>query len=205
MTAPAKIDGRRARGERSRRAVLDAALAIASTDGLEGLTFGRLATELGISKGNLSVLFRDKETLQLATIDASVERVVATVIDPALAKPSPFARLNALCEGWYDHVQRRDFPGGCFMYATAHEYRARPGVLRDRAVHNLELWRRLLGRQIHDAKALGDVRADVDVRSAVISLVSYQNSAHLATMIGDDAMFDEIRELSRNYVRSLLA
>ena len=78
-----ETDGRRQRGERARAQVLEHATAIASTDGLEGLTIGRVATDAGVGKGNIQVLFGDKETLQLATLDAGVVHYRATVVEPA--------------------------------------------------------------------------------------------------------------------------
>src|SRR6266542_1723721 len=67
-------DDRRRRGARKRAAVLARAVEVASTEGLEGLTIGRLAADLGISKGHLTVLFPSKEALQIATFDANRPR-----------------------------------------------------------------------------------------------------------------------------------
>ena len=89
------------------------------------------------------------------------------------------------------------------MYATAHEYRARPGVLRDTAIHNLERWRKTLAKQMREAQAKGELATDLDVTRAVFQLVSYQNTAHLALMIGDDAMFQEAWRLTREYLRDV--
>ena len=200
-----KLDGRRARGDRARLAILERALEIASVQGLEGLTIGQLAADVGISKGNITVLFGDKESLQLATIDASVERMIKQTIEPALRKKSPMARVGALLDGWFERIKARDLAGGCFMYATAHEYRARPGILRDRAATNLGRWRKLLEAQLREAKEAGEIAADVDVKSAVLTLVSYQSTAHLARTMEDDATFAHTWRLTREYLQSLLA
>lgn len=125
-----ETDGRRQRGERARAQVLEHATAIASTDGLEGLTIGRLATDAGVGKGNIQVLFGDKETLQLATLDAGVVHYREMVVEPALALESPLARLRALTDGWFDYVASGASPGGCFVCAASYEYRARPGAIR---------------------------------------------------------------------------
>ena len=198
-----KVDGRRARGDRARGEILQHALGLASVQGLEGLTIGQLAADAGISKGNISVLFGDKESLQLATMDAYVERFVKQAVEPALRKRSPIARLRALCDGWFERIEARVLPGGCFMYATAHEYRARPGVLRDRAASDLKRWRDLLETQLVQAEEAGELARDVDVRSAVLTLVSYQNTAHLAQTMDDDETFAHAWRLSREYLRSL--
>lgn len=89
------------------------------------------------------------------------------------------------------------------MYATAHEYRARPGVLRDAAIHNLERRRKTLAKQMREAQANRELTSDLDVARAVIQLVSYQNTAHLALTIGDDAMFQEAWRLTREYLRDV--
>lgn len=164
------------------------------------MTLGQIAAGAGVSKANLTVLFGNKESLQLAVMEAAAKRFTERVIQPALRKKSPLARITTICDRWYEHVQRRDFPGGCMMYATAHEYRARPGPLRDRAANQLDLWKRLLGSQLKEAKAAGEVPPDLDVRSAVVTLVSYQNVAHLASLLEDEDTFARAWQLSRQFL-----
>ena len=67
MTAPAQ-------------AILDAAVQIASAEGLEGLSIGRLADELGVSKSGLFAHFGSKIDLQVATVDAAREIFIDEVI-----------------------------------------------------------------------------------------------------------------------------
>src|SRR5215213_4412222 len=73
VTIPSKTQAgaraRRAHGERTRQAILEAAVDIASEEGLEGLTIGRLAAELSMSKSGLFAHFGSKEELQLATVE----------------------------------------------------------------------------------------------------------------------------------------
>lgn len=199
----APVDRRRVRGDRSRAAVLARALQMASVEGLGGITMGQLAADLRVSKGNLTVLFGGKESLQLATLDAARERIIERVVNPGLKSQSPLARLKALCEAWFEYVERREFAGGCLMYATAHEYRAQRGPLHETAVRNLDEWRRLLGRQIQDAKAAGEIDRAVDTRDAVIVLSSYQNMAHLAKTTHDEATYERTRQLCKTYIDGL--
>ena len=56
------------KGDRTRQSILERAVDIASVEGLEGLTIGRLADELDMSKSGLFAHFGSKEDLQLATI-----------------------------------------------------------------------------------------------------------------------------------------
>ena len=192
-----KKDGRRERGDRARALILERAMEVASTEGLEGLTFGGLADDLGLSKGNITVLFGDKESLQIATLDAAIQRFVDVIVTPALRKPSPLARVKALCEGWYDYVEAKTFAGGCLLYATTHEYRARPGALRDRAVHYMNMWKKRLGSELKAAVAAGEIPKSTDVRQTVFILSAYKNAAHVAVLTGDDDSFQEARRLMR--------
>ena len=61
------------RGDRTKRAILAKAVDIASVEGLEGLSIGRLASELGVSKSGLFAHFGSKLELQLETVQAASE------------------------------------------------------------------------------------------------------------------------------------
>jgi len=122
----------RADGERTRGAILRAATALATVDGLEGLSIGNLAAAIGMSKSGLYAHFGSKQELQLATVDEA-ERIFDTeVVQPALAARPGVGQLAATCEAFLDYVERRVFPGGCFFAATALEMGTRPGPVRDR-------------------------------------------------------------------------
>src|SRR5437879_1649407 len=62
---PYIYDGRLRKGAAKRVAILDRAVEIASIEGLSGLTIGRLAADLAISKGHLTQLLGSKQELQL--------------------------------------------------------------------------------------------------------------------------------------------
>lgn len=110
---------RRADGERSRRAILGAATRLASVEGLEGLSIGRLAEHTGMSKSGLYAHFGSKEELQLATIDEASDVFDREIIAPAMAEPAGRARLTALCDGFLDHLERRVFPGAASSRRSA--------------------------------------------------------------------------------------
>src|SRR4051812_20080488 len=104
------------KGERTRAAILERAVDLASVEGLEGLTIGRLAAELRLSKSGLFAHFGSKRELQLATVAPAAERFRAQVIEPALAVPDGAARLRAMSERYLDHLD--DYSGGCFWGST---------------------------------------------------------------------------------------
>src|SRR3954462_13040735 len=112
----------RADGERSRRTILDAAAKLATIDGLEGLSIGRLADHIGMSKSGLYAHFGSKEELQLATIETAREIYEADVVAPAARAATPLAKVEALCAQFLSHVERRVFPGGCFFASAAAEF-----------------------------------------------------------------------------------
>jgi AcrR family transcriptional regulator len=114
-----RVDGRRARGERTRTSILEAAARLASVEGLEGLSIGSMARHLGISKSGLYAHFRSKEELQLATIRAAEAIYERDVVGPALEAPMGKARLLALCDAFFDYVRSGVFPGGCFFIANS--------------------------------------------------------------------------------------
>lgn len=188
-------DGRRRRGDRSRAEILERVLQVASTDGFENVSFGRIANDLGLSKGNLTVLFGDKASLQSAAFDAAVVRFVDLVARPALLKRSANARLRALIDGWFAYIREGVFPGGCFMFSTAHEYRARDGVLREKAIATLGRWRALLEREF---RAAGVAHSS----EAAYAIIAYQNAAHLHLQLGDVAAFNMAHRGARRVIEN---
>jgi AcrR family transcriptional regulator len=133
------------KGERTRAAILDRAVDLASVEGLEGLTIGRLATDLGMSKSGLFAHFGSKLELQLATVGAAAARFSALVIEPSLSAADGAPRLRAMAERYLDYLET--FPGGCFWGATAGEFDDRPGPVRDAIAATLDLWIAELVRQ----------------------------------------------------------
>src|SRR5260370_1102985 len=136
----AETDGRRRRGLKARANVLNRAIDVASKNGLGGLTIGGLATDLDISKGNITILFGDKESLQLRTLDAAMDIFSSKVVRPAMTERSPLKRLQKLCNLWFDSVEQRLFAGGCMLSAASNEYRARPRLVQNRLVLLLVGW-----------------------------------------------------------------
>ncbi|MET0154111.1 MAG: TetR/AcrR family transcriptional regulator [Candidatus Binatia bacterium] len=196
-------DGRFRRGSKTRAVVLARAIEVASTEGLEGLTIGRLATDLGMSKGHLTVLFPSKEALQIATLDAAMARFADEVVARAERARSSRTRVGGLCDAWFRYVARRVFPGGCFLYATANEYRARPGAIRDRVREHRAAWNRCLANAIGDGQRTGRIRRGIDVADLVVELTSYQAGANLAALLGDRAAFRRAARATRVRLRRL--
>ena len=138
-------EAKETKGARTRAAILERAVDLASVEGLEGLTIGRLAGGLGMSKSGLFAHFGSKLDLQLATVGAAADRFRRVVIEPSLAAPDGGPRLRAMAEHYFDYLET--FTGGCFWGATASEYDDRPGPVRDAIAATMELWLAELTRQ----------------------------------------------------------
>jgi AcrR family transcriptional regulator len=193
-TPDLSTDGRVRRGDRTRRVVLGKAVDVASVEGLEGLSIGRLASELSISKSGLIAHFGSKEQLQLATIRAARAIFVICVIEPALETPAGLGRLRALLEDWLDYSSDRRFPGGCFFARASHEYAARPGAVHDALAAIDEEWVGLITRTIVEAQEIGDIRGGVDPGLLAFDLVAYLDSANLRSLLaGSNDVYDQAR------------
>ena len=121
----------RADGERTREAIVREAVSLATLDGLEGLSIGHLAGALEMSKSGVYAHFGSKQELQLATVDGATRIFQAEVIEPALAAAPGLAQLVALCDAFFDHLNRRTFPGGCFFASASLEMGTRPGPVKE--------------------------------------------------------------------------
>jgi AcrR family transcriptional regulator len=186
--APAAHERRaRAPGERSRRRVLEHAARLASVEGLDGLSIGRLAAAVGMPKSSVYVLFGSKEELQLATIDAARSSFVDEVVSEALALGDGRARLLALCEGFLSYVDRRVFPGGCFFVATSAEVGARPGPIHDRVAKYQQEWRDLLRRTAVEAHRRGELASDEDPEQLAFELGALLAGTDIVAILHDDA------------------
>ncbi|MGO9489124.1 MAG: TetR/AcrR family transcriptional regulator [Solirubrobacteraceae bacterium] len=147
---------------RSRAAVLERSVQIASQEGLEGLTIGGLAAELGVHKSSVFALFGSKVELQLATLGVARAMLIEQVIAPALPSEPGLARLNAIGEAWCDYLASDVFAGGCFLCAASAEMDGRPGRLRDAVAAVMSEWIAVLSANVEAAIAAGDLGVDVE-------------------------------------------
>lgn len=176
-------DGRRARGDASRRAALAVAVDLASVDGLDGLSIGGLAAASSMSKGGLAGLFGSKQDLQLAVVAAAGEIFVDRVIRPALSTPAGLPRLRALIESFLAYSENRVFPGGCFFAAVTAEYRAKPGPVRDAIAAQSREWNDFVTEAVSRAIAAGDLPADTDATQLAFHILALLGAANDASLL----------------------
>lgn len=151
-----------------REAILERAVEVASEEGLEGLTIGRLSSELGLSKSGLFGHFGSKEDLQLAALDAASAIFVREVVEPAQAEPEGAERLRAYCDRWVGYLEREVFKGGCFFAAAVAEFDGRPGAVRDKLRANQEAWFAELARHAELAGVADPEQLVFQVHSLVL-------------------------------------
>ncbi|MEO5762114.1 MAG: TetR/AcrR family transcriptional regulator, partial [Vicinamibacteria bacterium] len=115
------------KGETTRAAILDAALATASRVGFEALSIGELAKEVGLSKSGLFAHFTSKEDLQIEVVKKAISKFVELVVTPSLKQPRGEPRVRAMFENWFDWSRASELPGGCLFIAASSELDDRPG------------------------------------------------------------------------------
>jgi AcrR family transcriptional regulator len=178
---------RRSDGRRTRAAILRTAAELASVEGLSGLSVGRLASELGMSKSAVFAHFGSMEALQLATIEAAARTYAAEIVQPALAEPPGIARLARLVDAFLSYSERHVFPGGCFFGTTIVEYGSRPGRLRDRLAQAHLEWIGVISRLLTEAQRDGDVEQGADVDQLAFEIASLLTTADWVYNLHEDA------------------
>ena len=192
---------RRSDGERTHGQILDVATRLASIEGLEGLTIGRLAKELGVSKSGVHAHFGSKEQLQLETIEAAQKILDREVIGPTMEVAPGIDRLQALCDRYLSYVERLVFPGGCFFSSLLAEMDGRTGRFHEMARDGAGEWLGLIRRLAAEAQQRGQLRPDAD-----LDLLTFSIDAHLEAANYYYVLLDEpaVIDRSRRAIAALL-
>lgn len=182
------------KGAATRDRIIESALRTASVEGLEGISLGRLAADVGMSKSGLFAHFASKEELQLDVLQAAAARFVDVVVQPAMREPRGEPRVRSLFEHWLVWERHESLPGGCvFMHAAA-ELDDRPGPARDALVDWQQQWLDALAKAARIAVEAGHFRADLDP-----GLFAFQQLGlvlgyyHARRLLNDPAAEDRVR------------
>jgi AcrR family transcriptional regulator len=194
--APDRERRTRAPGDRSRARVLEHAAALATLEGLDGVSIARIAAATGMPKSSVYVLFGSKEQLQLATIDAARASFIRHVVTPAITTTTPGRRLlQRLCDGYLDYVEQRIFPGGCFFVTASAEMGGRHGPVRDRVALYQRQWRQLLTDTARQANAARELPPGTDPDQLAFELGAILAGSNIAAVLHDDnAIIDRARQ-----------
>ncbi|MEU1270696.1 TetR/AcrR family transcriptional regulator [Streptomyces sp. NPDC005799] len=189
-----RLDGRVERGNRTRRSVLARTVEIASVEGLEALSVGRLATELGLSKSGVFALFGSKEELQLATVREAGRIFAERVVRVAEEQPAGVGRVWRLCEAWLEYSRGRVFPGGCFFYEVIAEFDARSGPVHEAVARAQRDWTAYVERTVAGARDAGELREDTDVPQLAFELVALMETANgIAVLRAEETAYRRAR------------
>ena len=192
-------DRRLLRGAQSRRTIVRHAVDVASLDGLDGLSFGRLATDLGVSKGGIQTLFGTKQTLQVAVAEAAREAFEEAVTRPARTQPPGVARLRALVDRWIAYTEEPLFPGGCFWAANLPVFDSQPGPVRDLLARQQRAWRGLIAAELRYAADTGQI-AVFDADLVAFQIDAVLTATNTALRLGDDSAVDTARRIINGFL-----
>ena len=170
----------------TRTKILQIAVDIASAEGLEGLSIGRLATELEMSKTGIFAHFGSKEQLQVATVEMAKQIFLKRVVQPALLCPRGMVRLKAMLENWLAYVEKIVFRGGCFFAAASAEFDSRPGAVRDQIAEMTKAWMVGLEEEIAFAQSQKEIRASIEPAQLAFELHAYVQEANWAFKLFND-------------------
>lgn len=184
-----------AEAARTRSAVADRAADLGSVEGLETLSIGRLADDLGLSKSGVIGPFGSKEELQMAAVNAGIDRFGVEVWDPVADLPAGERRLRALIDSWFSYLEREVFPGGCFLTAASLEFDDRPGPVRDLIAKTFERWLSVLEHEVTTARRQGELDdGDSTAAQIAFSINAYVMAGNWAKQLfGDPAHLEASR------------
>src|SRR4030095_10236844 len=189
-----KQQNRESRGANTRDEILQAAVHIASAEGLQGLTIGGVADELNMSKSGLFAHFGSKEELQLAVVGKARDIFVREVVEPAYKSERGLVRLLAMLYCWLDYVGRNVFRGGCFFMASAIEFDSRPGQVRDLIAGLSRSWLDAIENEARYAQSLGQLDAKIDTAQLAFELHALGHEANwYYNIFQDKRAFDQAR------------
>lgn len=193
---------RRSDGEQTHAAILEAAMRLASIEGLSSLTIGRLAREVGASRSGVFAHFRSKQRLQQETIAAASEVFEREVVRPGLDAPEGLAQLEGFCEAYLSYVERQVFPGGCFFAQLLAEFDAPEGAIHDEVATFQQGGVALLEDLIGTAQQHGELDPSVDPGQLAFELYAPLELAnYFSTLHRDPTIVDRGRKAVRAGLR----
>ena len=178
------------KGQLTRQTILEHAAGLASRIGLEGLSIGKLAEALNLSKSGLFAHFRSKEALQIQVMEHAAERFVETVIKPALKAPRGIPRLRAIFDRWRKWPEANSMAGGCLFVAAATELDDRPGPARDYLVQQQKDWQETLATIAKTAISEGHFSDDVEPEQFAFEFYGIMLAYHFSSRLGIDPEAD---------------
>lgn len=189
------------KGEQTRVAIVGAALDIAATQGLEGLTIGSIADKMSMSKSGVFAHFGSREELQIAVLKEYEGQFIKAVLFPCLKEKRGLPRLQAIFLRWLDRIAM-EIDSGCIYISGATEYDDRPGAVRDVLVQMHRDWQKELHRA--SAQAIDEGHLDgavVTPDQLVFEMVGLILAAHQqGRLMKDKSSVERAKEGFRSMV-----
>ena len=189
------------KGAQTRERILDAAQIIARRAGLEGLTIGGIAEQLGMSKSGVFAHFGSREDLQIAVLDDYARRFLDAVFYPALTLPRGLPRLTAMFEHWLDRIQFVDIPNGCIFISGAIEFDDKEGPVRERMVAVNRAWQGVLQKAAAQAISEGHLIQECEPGQLVFELYGVMLALHHDARLLRDAR--AVRRARSAFIRTI--
>lgn len=182
--------------------ILQRATVLASTLGLDGVTIGKLADELKLSKSGLFAHFRSKESLQMEVLKTSAEHFSEVVIRPAVKSPRGLPRITELFERWIKWAKGTRMSGGCIFITAAIELDDKPGPVRNLLVQIQKEWQDTRTRIVETGVSEGHFKADLDCDQFAFDLYGIMFAYHHAARLMRDP---QAEQKARNAFAALIA
>ncbi|MBS0317357.1 MAG: TetR/AcrR family transcriptional regulator [Proteobacteria bacterium] len=157
------------KGQQTKAAIVEAALALATQYGLESLSIGALADATHMSKSGVFAHFGSREELQISVIREYHARFEREVFAPAMREPRGLPRLAALFANWMRRTSA-EIDSGCLYIGGAAEFDDRPGPVRDALADSVRTWLAAVHRAVQLAQQTGELRADADARQIAFEI-----------------------------------
>jgi AcrR family transcriptional regulator len=181
------------KGSRTQAEILEHAVKIAASEGLSGLTIGRLAEELKMSKSGLFAHFRAKQKLELATIEHAWEIFSGQVLLPAEQSREGIDRVWALCDSWLRHIEGRVFRGSYFFTGAFFQHTGRQGQVPSRVAEAVRQWFEVVKDSVRAAQKRGEIENGVNPRQISFELQGLMIGAYWNRLLGHDEAFEKAR------------
>jgi len=178
-------------GARRRREIILAATDLSTAEGLQRLSFSRIAEEVGLSKAGVAAHFESKEALQLAVVESAAADYAVPLVAAAKGTEPGLPRLQALAFAWLDHLNGIGYRGGCFFGSAGLDFSSRPGRVRDAIAEYTLGFLQILEEQSRLASRLGELKAGVSPEVLAFQIHALAQEANLRhELFGSDQAFE---------------
>lgn len=181
-------------GARRRQEILLAAADLSTSEGLDSLSFNRIAQEVGLTKAGVAAHFESKEALQLAVIGSAAAQYSVPLVSAAKSSNPGLPRLRALALAWFEHLESIEFRGGCFFASAGLAFAGRPGPVRDAIADYTLSFVQVLEEQANLALRLEEIQPDISAELLVFKIHSLAQEANLRReLLGVADAFEQAR------------